>query len=216
VTSDKLRNIPDLLHRYQSLSEEADHAFERVAREYGPLVKCRIGCSDCCHAVFGLFLIEAAALREGFESLPREKRREAILRAKKADKDLSRVQKRLEAYDGDLPMKGYALSKQRVRCPLLDEDEACILYSHRPITCRAYGIPTAVHGKARVCPKSGFNAGEAYPAFDLDRAYTELYRLSKEMLIREKAEDSDKASLLISLSKAIRTPLQKIIRGVLE
>jgi Fe-S-cluster containining protein len=209
-------NIPDLLDRYQSLSEEADHAFERVVREYGPLVKCRIRCSDCCHAVFGLFLIEAAALREHFESLPREKRREALLRAKKADKDLSRIQKRLEVYDSDLPMKGYALSKQRVKCPLLDEDEECILHSHRPITCRAYGIPTSIHGKAHVCPKSDFKRGEAYPAFDLDGAYTELYRLSKEMLIREKAEDSDKASLLISLSKAIRTPLQKIIRGVLE
>jgi Fe-S-cluster containining protein len=209
-------SIPELLDRYRSLSEEADQAFERVAREYGPLVKCRIRCSDCCHAIFGLFLIEAAVLREHFESLPREKRREALMRAKKADKDLNRVQKRLEVYDSDLHMKGYALSKERVRCPLLDEEEECILYSHRPITCRAYGIPTAIHGKAHVCPNSDFKKGEAYPAFDLDAAYDELYRLSKEMLIRRKAKDVGKASFLISLSKAIRTPIEEIMRGVLE
>jgi Fe-S-cluster containining protein len=138
------------------------------------------------------------------------------MRANKADKDLNRVQKRLEVYDGDLHMKGYALAKEKVRCPLLDEDEECILYSHRPITCRVYGIPTAIHGKVHVCPKSDFKREEAYPAFDLDAAYNELYRLSKEMLIRGKAEDSEKASLLISLSKTIKTPLQKIARGVLE
>jgi Fe-S-cluster containining protein len=209
-------NISDLLDKYQSLSENADQAFERVAREYGPLVKCRIRCSDCCHAVFGVFLIEAAALREHFENLTREKRRGALMRANNADKDLNHVQKRLAVYDGDLHMKGYALAKEKVRCPLLDEDEECILYSHRPITCRVYGIPTAIHEKAHVCPKSDFKRGEAYPAFDLDAAYNELYRLSKEMLIRAKAEDSDKASLLISLSKTIKTPLQKIARGVLE
>jgi Fe-S-cluster containining protein len=209
-------NIADLLDRYGTLSEKADKAFERVALEYGVLVKCRIRCSDCCHAVFGLFLIEAAVLREHFENLPREKRREALVRAKKADKDLNRVQKRLEVHDGDLHMKGYALSKERIRCPMLDEDQECILYSHRPITCRVYGIPTAIHGKAHVCPKSDFKRGEAYPTFDLDAAYDELYRLSKEMLIRENAEDLDKASILISLSKTIKTPLQKITKGSLE
>jgi Fe-S-cluster containining protein len=214
--SDKLMNIPDLLEKYQALCEKAGLAFERVAREYGPLVKCRIRCSDCCHAMFGLFLIEAAVVQEHFESLPREKRRKALMRAKKADKDLDRIQKRLELYEGDPHMKGYALSKERVRCPLLNEDEECVLYPHRPITCRAYGIPTAIHGKVHVCPKSDFKRGEAYPAFDLDGAYKELYLLSKEMLIRGKAEDLDKASLLISLSKAIRMPLQKIMRGAIE
>jgi Fe-S-cluster containining protein len=209
-------NIPDLLDKYRSLSEEADQAFQRVAREYGPLVKCCIGCSDCCHAIFGLFLIEAAVVRDHFNNLPSEKRREALLRANKADKDLNRIQKRLKGYDGDPHMKAYALSKERARCPFLDEDEECIVYSHRPITCRVYGIPTAIHGKAHVCPKSHFKRGEAYPTFDLDAAYNELYVLSKEMLIRGKAEDLDKASLLISLSKTIRTPLQKIARGVLE
>jgi Fe-S-cluster containining protein len=209
-------NIPDLLDEYRYLSEKADKAFERMVREYRLLVKCRIRCSDCCHAVFGVFLIEAAALRERFEKLPRETRREALRRANKADKDLYRVQKRLEVYDKDLHVKGYALAKEKVRCPMLDEDEECILYSHRPITCRVYGIPTAIHGKAHVCPKSDFERGEAYPTFDLDAAYDELYRLSKEMLIRGKAEDPDKASLLISLSKTIKTPLQKIAKGVLE
>jgi Fe-S-cluster containining protein len=209
-------NIPDLLERYEALTEKADQAFQRLALEYGSLMKCRIRCSDCCHAIFGLFLIEAAVLREHFEKLPREKRRGALMRAKKADKDLNGVQKRLEVHDSDLHMKGYALSKERVRCPLLDEDEKCILYSHRPITCRVYGIPTAIHAKAHVCPKSDFKSGEAYPTFDLDAAYNELYFLSKEMLIRGKAEDLDKASLLISLSKTIKTPLQKITGGLLE
>ena len=30
-----------------------------------------------------------------------------------------------------------------VRCPLLDEENRCLLYDARPITCRLYGVPKA-------------------------------------------------------------------------
>ena len=45
--------------RYESLLELADQAFQRVSKEYPESVKCRSGCSDCCHALFDLTLIEA-------------------------------------------------------------------------------------------------------------------------------------------------------------
>ena len=40
-----------------------------MERSFGPHIRCERGCSDCCHAVFGLFLIEAAHLKEQFEKL---------------------------------------------------------------------------------------------------------------------------------------------------
>jgi hypothetical protein len=75
-----------------------------------------------------------------------------------------------------------------------------------------YGIPTTVHGKARVCGKSGFQAGESYRAFDLDGVYRSLYGLSLELLRDSGKEDPEKASLLISLSKVITTPLELLIQ----
>jgi len=143
--------------------------------------------------------------------LDREKRREVLARADEADKDLKRIEEKLQVYDEDPHMKSYALSKERVRCPLLDMNQECTLYPFRPITCRVYGIPTAIHGTARVCGKAAFKKGESYPTFDLDGAYRELYQLSKELLAKAGLNNMEQASLLLSVSKAIRTPLKDLI-----
>ena len=102
------------------------------------------------------------------------------------------------------------MGRERVRCPLL-EDEACRLYDHRPITCRVYGIPTVIQGKARVCSRAGFRGGKTYPAFNLDAVQRELYALSRELLVRSGEPDAEKAALLISVSKALQTPIEEMI-----
>ena len=51
-----------LFDPYNSVASRADFAFQRIEREFPECMRCRIGCSDCCHAVFGLFLIEAVFL----------------------------------------------------------------------------------------------------------------------------------------------------------
>jgi hypothetical protein len=109
-------------------------------------------------------------------------------------------------------MHTYTLARERIRCPLLDDQDECILYHRRPITCRVYGIPTKIQGKVRVCGKAGFKEGETYPVFDLDGAYQDLFVLSKELLDEAGIDNADKASLLISMSKAIRTPLDDLIK----
>ena len=113
-------------------------------------------------------------------------------------------------------MSNYALAKERILCPLLDENDECILYHRRPITCRAYGIPTKIQGSSRVCGKSGFKSGEKYPVFDLDNVYKELHLLSQELLTQKKHDDLEKASLLVSVSMAISTPIEDIITGNLD
>jgi hypothetical protein len=74
-----------------------------------------------------------------------------------------------------------------------------------------YGIPTAIQGKAHVCGKAGFKSGKTYPIFDLDRAYQELYLLSGELLKEAGRSDPEKASLLISVSRVIKTPPAKLV-----
>ncbi|MGE5841799.1 MAG: hypothetical protein ACM335_05945, partial [Deltaproteobacteria bacterium] len=83
------------------------------------------------------------------------------------------------------------------------------------ITCRVYGIPTKVQGKARVCWKAEFKKDERYPVFDLDGTYRDLYLLSTELL-KGAGEDTGKASLLISVSKAITTPFKDLLHQKLE
>ncbi len=194
------------------LVAKGDVAFETIERDYGSCIKCKPQCSDCCHAIFGLFLIEAAYIQQHFNELDRKVRREVLSNAKKYEKALQKVEERLQAHEDDPRMKSYALSKERVRCPLLNQNEECIIYPHRPITCRVYGIPTAIQGKARVCGKAAIERGESYPTFDLDACYKELYRLSKELLVQMGQSDMEKASLLISVSKILKTPLEELIK----
>ncbi|MDY7036122.1 MAG: hypothetical protein SV375_08190, partial [Thermodesulfobacteriota bacterium] len=169
-----------LFHSYEFLVDRADAAFRKMEKEHGACIKCERHCSDCCHAVFGLFLIEAAYLKRKFDLLDSKKCQEALLRCNNMDRGLKRLGVKLQTHEDDPQMQAYIMAKERIRCPLLDDEQDCILYPFRPITCRVYGIPTKIHGKAHVCGKAGFKKKEHYPAFDLDGVYKNLFTLSEE------------------------------------
>ena len=202
---------PDLFKRYESLVNGSDRAFQRMAKDYVHEIKCKRGCSDCCHAVFGLFLVEAFSLKESFDALDRKERRKILARCDKAERDLQRMQEKHKSSIHEGGDAADVLGKERLSCPLLSDRAVCLLYFHRPITCRVYGIPTAIRGKARVCRQGGFKEGTSYPAFNLDHVQKELYLLSRELLARHGTADPEKASLLISVSTALKTPLEDII-----
>ncbi|MFZ5632340.1 MAG: YkgJ family cysteine cluster protein [Bacillota bacterium] len=201
----------DLFREYELLAAGADRAFLEMEKNYGPDMKCGIGCADCCHSVFGLFLIESVYINYHFHKLDRKARREAASRLDRADRDLLEVEKRLQAYDHDPRLKSLAMARERVRCPLLGSDDKCVLYGHRPITCRVYGIPTVINGAVHACWQAGFKKDRPYPAFDLDGAYRELYRLSGRLLERCGQRDAERASLLLSVSKSIKAPVEELI-----
>lgn len=205
-------NPTQLFGSYELLMDRADTAFRKMQEEHGTCIRCERYCSDCCYAVFGLFLIEAAYIEQHFGQLDSEVKRETLLRCDDSDRDLRILEKRLQAHQDDPQMSSYALARERIRCPLLDDNLECVLYPYRPITCRVYGIPTKIQGKARVCGKAGFKKGETYPAFDLDGVYGDLFALSKELLKEAGDDDLDKASFLISVSKAINTPFEDLIK----
>ena len=88
--------IPDLspiFSRYESLRAEADALFARVRETQPGCVTCKEGCSDCCHAVFDLSLVEAMSLNRAFEAaFAHGPERSAILtRASETDRRLTRL-----------------------------------------------------------------------------------------------------------------------------
>lgn len=202
-----------LFRDYEFLVDKAEKAFQDVAGEYGASIRCERGCIDCCHAVFGLFHIEAAYIQSQFAALPNAVRVNALKKSREAEKKLEAISRRFEEESGDPQKHVQVLAMERVHCPLLDDNGDCILYAHRPITCRVYGIPTYVQGKARVCGKANFNKGKKYPVFDLDGTYRQLYRLSKELLRDSGCGDLERASLLISVAKTLATPLETLMKG---
>lgn len=204
-------NFTHLFQRYELLVARSDQAFHKMQKDYGAYIKCKLHCSDCCHAIFGLFLIEAAYLQQHFSQLSGKQRRAALLRGKRWDKEYRELGERLKIHAGDPQMASYSLGRERIRCPLLSDDRECVLYVYRPITCHVYGIPLVIQGKAHACGKSGFKSGDYYPTFNLDEVQRELYLLSRELLDRAGRKDLGSASLLVSVSKAIETPFKDLI-----
>jgi len=204
--------IAPLLRSYELMVDQADRAFNKMKEEHGSSMACELHCSECCHAVFGLFLIEAANLKEHFDQLDTQEKKDVLLRCNETERGLKRLEKKLELHGEDPGMQASILARERIRCPLLGDDQSCVLYDHRPITCRVYGIPTKIRGSARVCGKAKFEKGVSYPIFDLDGVYRNLYGLSKELLAEAGGKDTEKAALLISVPRTLTATLDEIIQ----
>jgi Fe-S-cluster containining protein len=204
--------IAPLFRNYEFIVDQADEAFRKMKEEHGPSMACELHCSECCHAVFGLFLIEAASLKQHFDQLDTQKKKEVLLRCNETERGLKRLERKLELHGEDLEMQDLILARERIRCPLLDDNQECVLYDHRPITCRVYGIPTRMQGKIRACGKTKFNQGMSYPVFDLDGVYRNLYALSRELLSESGGEDQEKAAFLISMPRVLTASLDEIIQ----
>ena len=205
--------LEPFFHNYELLVDKAEAAFHTVKEKYGDCVKCELHCSDCCNAVFGVFLVEALYIRKHFEHIKEVQKLQVLERAITADKAIQDLQDRLKIFENDPGMQSYTLARERIRCPLLDDNDECVLYHKRPITCRVYGIPTKIHGKTHACGKATFKNGETYPILDLDSVYREMYILSRDIMDEAKVEsnDEDKASLLISISKVVQTSADDLI-----
>jgi Fe-S-cluster containining protein len=171
---------PDLvLADLDKLRSQADASFAAVAKAHPKEMACHQGCDDCCHALFDLSPVEAWALGRAFAGLPRKQRREALRRAAKAAGDFQGLVDQAAALPPE--ERDSALSRARVACALLQEGR-CLLYAQRPLTCRLYGVPTAVNGRAHICFRTGFQPGQTYPTVDLGRVQAELDRLSGRLL----------------------------------
>ncbi|MEW6184017.1 MAG: hypothetical protein AB1500_12735 [Bacillota bacterium] len=205
-----------VLEEYDEMASSADKIFKKIEQECGDCIKCRLQCSDCCHAVFGLFLVEYAYINHHFNNLPLAEKEEILKRTDKADEDLQQMQQRLAECKDNPQLQNETMARERIRCPLLNDNDECALYPFRPITCRIYGIPVASHGKVQICWKSGFKKGEAYPTFNLDLVYANLYKMSKDLLTTAGQSDMDRASILVSISKSLRTPIEELINEKLD
>jgi Fe-S-cluster containining protein len=204
--------------RYEALRQLADQTFDKVSREYPQNVKCKSGCADCCHALFDLTLIEALYINHKFNEKYQGPEREALLeKANRLDRRMTKIKRRagqdLQAGKPEQEILA-ELASVRVPCPLLNDEDLCELYEFRPITCRFYGIPTAIGGAGRTCGLSGFEPGRSYPTVNLDRVHQQLQQITSE-LVRDMGSKYIKLSdLLIPLSMAMLTLFDAEYLGV--
>ncbi len=204
--------------KYKTIVTQVDELFARVQKEHPECVTCKIKCADCCHALFDLVLIEAIYINYQFNKIIKGKEKIRLIeKANRADRKTHMVKKR--AYKNKKAGKNETeilmdIAAERVRCPLLNDNEMCDLYEYRPITCRLYGIPTSIGGRSHTCGKSGFIEGKQYPAVNLDAIQKKLYDISYEFVNEIKTKYVKMANMLVPLSMAILTDFDEEYLGV--
>lgn len=214
--------IPDLtpiFARYEALAAEADAIFAHVREAHADRVSCATGCSDCCHALFDLSLVEAMYLNKVFtESIPYGRERSNILeRAADLDRKAVRIKRDMfkASKEGKSPEEIMAdAARVRLACPLLSADNTCILYAHRPITCRLYGVPLNINGKGHVCGKTGFQAGGAFPAVNMDKIQDRLEGLSRDIAAAVESRFKELHQVYVPVSMALLTRYDEQYLGI--
>ncbi|WP_432735697.1 YkgJ family cysteine cluster protein [Maridesulfovibrio sp. FT414] len=199
----------EIFEKYEALVAEVDKAFNKISEQTDDGIKCGKGCSDCCHALFDLTLIEAIYVNHKFNDKYRGMERSEIMhRADVADRQVHKIKRRAyKASQAGTPASEILkeVSMARVRCPLLKDENLCALYEARPLTCRIYGVPMNIGGQAHSCQKSGFAPGKAYPTINMDTLQSKLMELSEELAASINSRLRELPEVLVPVSMALVT-----------
>jgi Fe-S-cluster containining protein len=167
------------LDNYKQLTARIDALCSAIAATLGEQITCSAGCSSCCTSIT-VFPVEAAAMLEALEKLPKQQ----------ADEICAHVSKHADDE----------------RCPLL-HNEHCLLYEARPIICRTHGLPIIYtvdgHHNSDCCPlnltESKTVSGTS--VVDLDKLNTLLVAVNSIYISQTEATESD---LRLTIAEAIK------------
>ncbi|WP_022666454.1 YkgJ family cysteine cluster protein [Desulfospira joergensenii] len=211
-------DLKEYFTQYEALVQVVDGVFDKVKQEYANEVFCREKCSDCCYAIFDLTLVEALYLKEQFlKKFSGKEKSELLEIADKTDRALIKLKrdayKKVQNGADQLEIVG-KMSQERIRCPLLGQDNLCLMYEHRPITCRVYGIPVSTAGASHICGRTNFIQGNPYPTLNMDKIYTQLQLISAKLIKGIESRNIKMHELLIPVSMALITDFNEEFLGV--
>lgn len=214
-----LPEIEEIFEKYEAFVQQMDGVFKSVQEQFADCVKCKVGCADCCHALFDLSLIEALYINKNFlEKLEETSRQGIVEAANKTDRHIYKLKKNafksVESGEKTEAQVLLEMAAERVRCPLLNEQDKCELYHQRPVTCRVYGIPTSIDGRGHTCGLSDFKEGESYPTVNLDIVHQRLHQLSQELVVALRSKHIKMGEVLMPLSMALLTVFDDEYLGV--
>ena len=136
----------DILDQYGNLLQEVDGWFESCLARHSGVIACHHGCSECCRGLFDITLLDALYLKRGFDQLPVSVQQTVQMKAAGRLDGLTTLWPDFTRpwtlnhipevqWDEMMPEDDETL------CPLLSDQGACLVYAHRPMTCRLNGIP---------------------------------------------------------------------------
>jgi Fe-S-cluster containining protein len=131
---------------YRKLLQDVDHWFSLILTSHAGRMQCRRGCALCCCGLFDISLPDAIVVAEGMLALPHALRLQVAGRAEKLQRVILQHAPELNPpylLDGldDARIDRIVESGGNLRCPFLGEQNQCLIYEHRPLSCRLEGAP---------------------------------------------------------------------------
>ena len=123
---------------YSRILAGADAFFRRVMEAQPEQLQCGRGCSLCCYGLFEIGSADIPLLAEGLAKLHPARRKKIVRRAKEivessAHPDLREC--------SPIEKDRFFDRTAETPCPNLDDDGQCMIYEHRPLVCRTFGLP---------------------------------------------------------------------------
>ena len=123
---------------YRGILGRADEHFAEVMRAQPQNLQCGAGCSLCCYGLFEIGSGDVPVIAEGLEQLHPSRRAKIIRKAREIVESSAHPNLReCSAEEKD----AFFDRTQATPCPNLDEKGLCMMYEHRPLVCRTFGLP---------------------------------------------------------------------------
>jgi Fe-S-cluster containining protein len=211
-------SFEEIFSQYKKLADAADQIFRKMKKDFPKEMTCKAGCSDCCWALFDVSLVESLYLNHHFNRLFEGAKKAALIEnANRADRTAYKIKrdarKKLEKGQAEEDVL-VSLSAERIRCPLLNKENQCVIYEHRPITCRLYGVPMEIGGLTHSCGQSGFIKGTPYPTVHMDKMNQQLFGLADRLVKEMGSKYSQLTELVMPVSAALLTEFNDEFLGI--
>lgn len=140
------RNIDNILASYAELLAGIDLWFNRCQSTFPAEIRCGQGCSGCCRGLFDVTLLDAWLVRHGFLQLnPESQERISLAAEARVNAMRSHWPEFSPPYilNGrpDVEWELLMPDDDEAPCVFLDDAGRCLIYEHRPMTCRLHGLP---------------------------------------------------------------------------
>ena len=123
---------------YKRILDRADAFFSSVATSQPQNLQCGRGCSLCCHGLFEIGSGDVPLIADGLAALHPSRRKAIIRRAVDIIAE-SRHPNLREC--SPIEKEEFFERTASTPCPNLSAEGACMMYEHRPLVCRTFGLP---------------------------------------------------------------------------
>lgn len=211
--------IAHILQLYGQLLTSVDQWFGRCMAAAPDEIRCGRGCSQCCRGLFDITLLDACYLKSGFDQLEEGVKRRVVEKAAGRLEEIRSIWPEFaspytlnhrpdEEWDQVMP------DGDETPCVLLDEYGQCLVYEHRPMTCRLHGIPL-IDTSGEIIDADGcslnfsgvtatLTAELRFPFIELFRDEATLFKMFTKQLLKQSFSELDTlipAAVLLSFDQ---------------